>query len=89
MIRGSISTEHTVWCVRAVNTIAADDGILSQIKRALQAKGMGCHSYRTEQGTAKMAALVARSEGWTQTRELGWVCPNCIKAYRLIKAKKK
>jgi hypothetical protein len=85
---GIITTEHTVWCVRARNPTPHEPHILGEVFRYLQSYGITCHSYHQEQGGVRHVVAVARNQGWVKTRELGWVCPNCIKAYRVVKAKK-
>lgn len=82
MIRGSISTEHTVWCAKARNL-----GDESLPFRAGSTVGHphGCVSHYQTSNTKRGAAREARESGWLKTTDFGWLCPPCADAYRTWK----
>lgn len=74
--KGIVSTEHTVWCCTARRA-----GVERMPFEAGSTVGhpFGCESYH--QTSEPRATSEARRMGWVKTRDFGWLCPPCVRAY--------
>lgn len=76
--KGIVTTSHTVWCCRSRRVM---DGMPFESVSTVGSP-QGCHSFFEHAGTAREATEEAKSQRWVQTKEFGWLCPNCVLGWK-------